>query len=316
MPFESNWKTDNYAFVGQAFRCAYANRTNKLLTIFGEVTTPSIDYEIRGGGGYGEMPKYDGNNLNEAHKKRAFNTIVVPEEFELTEIIGYKQAKIDKSGECARVGKLLGGSAAMTVYLHMLRVFGHAFDPLYVGGDGKPFAATDHPVASLGSQGRTFIPDPESGTYSNLLTKALSVSAITGMQSHSNRMTTPDGLPYAANMSLLLVSPELEEEAKKICGDGAKLRPTKNPEDDTNAANPVYDLQYMVVGGGADGFTKKQWALCDPTLMKEMLKLVYITKPTVQQHNLDSPWKDAYSAYVDFGTGWGDARQIIFSDPA
>ena len=51
-------------------------------------------------------------------------------------------------------------------------------------------------------------------------------------------------------------------------------------------------------------------------MMKEMVKLVYITKPMVEQHDLDNPYKDAYSAYVDFGCGWGDARQIIFSNPA
>ena len=28
---------------------------------------------------------------------------------------------------------------------------------------------------------------------------------------------------------------------------------------------------------------------------------------------LDNPLKDMYIAYVDFGVGWGDARQIIFS---
>lgn len=316
MPDFSAWKSDNYKFVGAAFDFAYANRLNKLLSIVGAVNSNSIDYELTGSGGYGEMPAYDGNNLNEAVKKRGFKTIIYPEEFALTEIVGYKQAKIDKSGECARVGKLLGNSAGMTVYLHLLRMFGHAFDAACTGGDGKPWAATDHPVASMGSQGRTYIADPESGTYSNLLTAALSVNAICDAQTKASRLTTPDGLPLAAEFNLLLVSPELETEAKKICGDNGKYRPERNPADDTNAANPLPDLQYMVIGGGADGFGKKQWALCDPTMMREMTKLVYITKPMVQQNMLDNPLKDAYTAYADFGCGWGDARQIIFSNPA
>ena len=29
----------------------------------------------------------------------------------------------------------------------------------------------------------------------------------------------------------------------------------------------------------------------------------------------DNPLKDLYTAYADFGVGWGDARQIIFGDP-
>ena len=316
MPSMTAWKTDNYKFVGKAFDYAYANRLNKLLSIVGVATGKSIDYELTGNGGYGEMPAYDGNNLNEGTKKRGFKTIITPEEYSLSDSVGYKQAKVDKSGECRRVGTYLGGSAAMTVYMYMLRMFGNAFNPNCTGGDGKPWAATDHPCASKGSEGRKFIADPESGTYSNLITKALSVQNICDAQAMAGRMKTPDGLPFLADMNLLLVSPELEAEAKKICGDHGKFRPERNPADDTNAANPLADLQYMVIGGGDDGFTKKQWALCDPQLMKEMVKLVYITKPTVMQTALDNPLKDLYTGYVDFGCGWGDARQIIFSNPS
>ncbi len=310
------WKTDNYKLVGKAFDYAYDNRLNKFLTIVGTANSKSIDYELTASGGYGEMPAYDGNNLNEGVKKRGFKTVITPEEFSLSESVGYKQAKIDKSGECGRVGKLLGNSAAMTVYMHLLRMFGNAFDAAHTGGDGKPWAAADHPVASKGSQGRRFLPDPDSGTYSNLIAKPLSVANITYAQSLAGRMTTPDGLPFLADMSLLLVSPELEAEAKKICGDNGKFRPARNPADSSNAANPLADLQYMVIGGGNDGFSAKQWAICDPALMRETVKLVYITKPTVMQTALDNPLKDLYTGYVDFGCGFGDGRQIIFSDPS
>ena len=315
MPNTTAWKSDNYKFVGKAFDYAYANRLNKLLAILGVASSNSIDYELTGSGGYGEMPAYDGDNLNEGAKKRGFKTIITPEEFSLSESVGYKQAKIDKSGECSRVGKMLGNSAAMTVYMHALRMFANAFDPNCAGGDGKSWAATDHPNASVGSEGRRFVADPESGTYSNLITKTLSVNAITEAQSMAGRMTTPDGLPLLADMNLLLVSPELEAEAKKICGDNGKFRPTRNPADNSNAANPLADLQYMVIGGGNDGFSAKQWAICDPALMREMVKLVYITRPTVMQTALDNPLKDLYTGYVDFGCGWGDGRQIIFSNP-
>ena len=309
------WKTDNYKFVGKAFDYAYANRINKLLAIMGEVNSNSIDYEITGSGGYGEMPVYNGSDLNEATKMRGFKTIITPQEYSLTEAVAYKQAKIDKSGECRRVGEYLGDAAAMTVYVHALRTIGNAFNPDKLGGDGKSWAATDHPVASKGSSGRTFVPDEEAGTFSNLITDTLSVSAITSAQSLASRFVTPDGLPVLQDMNLLLVSPELEAEAKKICGENAKFRPLRNPEDNSNAANPVGDLQYMVIGGGKDGFAAKQWAICDPVLMKRIFKLVYITRPKVLPSDTENPLKDLYTGYVDFGIGWGDARPIIFSTP-
>ena len=128
----------------------------------------------------------------------------------------------------------------------------------------------------------------------------------------ANRFITPDGLPFLCEMDTLLVSPELEATAKKLCGDDARL----DPESAAHGANPVHGLKYIVVGGGEDGFTKKQWAVCDRRLMKELFMLVYITKPQVLQSQLDNPLIDMYTAYADFGIGWGDARQIIFSNPA
>ena len=106
-------------------------------------------------------------------------------------------------------------------------------------------------------------------------------------------------------------APELEATAKQICGDKARLYPGQ-----TSDVNPVSDLQYIVIGGGKDGFSAAQWGICDRRLMKELVNIVYITRPRVMQSQLDNPLKDLYTAYVDFGVGWGDARQIIFSTGA
>ncbi len=306
------WKTDNYKFVGKAFDMRYANRINTLAPLLGTKTTNSIDYELTGAGGFGEMQPYDGENVNKGSLKRGFKTIITPGEFSTSIPVGYKEAKIDKSGECRKVGTRLADSASMTVYMHVLRCFGGAWDPNAVGGDGKPWASAAHPVASRGSVGRKFIVDEDAGSYSNVMSDALSVSAITAAQSMANRFITPDGLPFLCEMDTLLVSPELEATAKKLCGDDARL----DPESAAHGANPVHGLKYIVVGGGEDGFTKKQWAVCDRRLMKELFMLVYITKPQVLQSQLDNPLIDMYTAYADFGIGWGDARQIIFSNPA
>ncbi len=306
------WKTDNYKFVGKAFDMRYANRINTLAPLLGTKTTNSVDYELTGAGGFGEMQPYDGENVNKGSLKRGFKTIITPGEFSTSIPVGYKEAKIDKSGECRKVGTRLADSASMTVYMHVLRCFGGAWDPNAVGGDGKPWASAAHPVASRGSVGRRFIVDEDAGSYSNVMTDALSVAAITAAQSMANRFITPDGLPFLCEMDTLLVSPELEATAKKLCGDDARL----DPESAAHGANPVHGLKYIVVGGGEDGFTKKQWAVCDRRLMKELFMLVYITKPQVLQSQLDNPLIDMYTAYADFGIGWGDARQIIFSNPA
>lgn len=315
MPITNEWKSDNYKFVGKAFDTAYDNRLNKLLPIIGEEKTNSIDYEMTGTEGYGELERYDGANLNKGTAKRGFKTVITTEEFQKSAQLGYKENRVDKFGSTKRVGKRLGDAAALTVYLHALRMFSGAFNPALVGGDGVSWASDKHPVASMYAEGRKYIPDPEAGTYSNIITSALSVTAITQAQTMASRFVTPDGMPFACEFDTLLVSPELEPEAKKICGENAKLRPMLNPEDDTNAANPLYTMNYIVIGGGKDGFSKKQWAVCDRTLMKELVKIVYGTKPTVMENELDNPLIQQFTAYADFGMGWGDSRQIIFSNP-
>ncbi len=312
----SSWKTDNYKYVGKAFDFAYADRLNKLSPVVGEVNARSIDYELTGSGGYGEAPRYDGENLNEGSLHRGFKTVITPVEYTLSIPVGYKEAKIDKLGETRKVGAKLGDSMALTVYLHVLRMFASAWSADHRGGDGKPWAAADHPAASLGSTGRAFDADPDAGTYSNVTTDAFSVSAITDAQARVNRFLTPDGLPFLCDLDTVLISPELEEKAKRLFGENARLAPTADPESDGNAANPVYGMRYMVLGGGADGFTAKQWAVCDRRLMKELVNIVYNTRPTVMQSPQDNPLKDLYTAYADFGVGWGDARMILFGNPA
>ena len=312
-----NWKTDNYKFVGKAFDFAYADRLNKLSPVISEVNAKSIDYELTGSGGYGEMAEYDGSNLNTGSMKHGFKTVITPVEYTLSIPVGYKAAKIDKMGETKKVGSKLGDSAALTVYLHLLRMFANAWntDGRHNGGDGVSWANAEHPVASRGSQGRRFEADTDAGTYSNISTDAFSVSAITAAQARANRFETPDGLPFLCDFDTVLIAPELEEKAKKMFGENASLTPMLNPDDNTNAANPVYGMRYIVMGGGADGFKGKQWAVCDRRLMKEIVNIVYNTRPTVMQTQQDNPLIDLYTAYADFGVGWGDARQIIFGDP-
>ena len=214
----------------------------------------------------------------------------------------YKKAKLDYSGESQKIGTRLADSAYMTVLNEFYRLFGSAFTN--IGSDGVAWASDKHPVSKDSKE-----------TFSNIMHENLSVASITKAQTMASRFVTPDGLPFACNFDLLLVSPELEAKAKEICGPGSRLIPENNPDTDTNAANPVYGMKYLVVGGGNAGFSGKQWAVADSLMLSEVLKLVYITKPTVLVSPQDNPLITDYIGYVDFAFGFGDARPIIFSNP-
>lgn len=306
------WKTDNYKFVGQTFDYTYGNRMNKLLFILGEFMANSVDYQLDGLGGFGEYQPYDGNTLVAGTLKRGFTTVITPKEFNLTYDIGRKQSKIDKLGITRKIGRKLGLAGSLTVYVNGLRLFARAFDTGYLGGDGKPWAATDHPVASKGNANRASLPDPEAGTFSNIVTGELTVDNITKAQTQASRYVTPDGLPFACEMNTVLVSPELEGKARQLFGTTAKLQPKNLPGTSLNDANPVSDMRYIVVGGGNDGFTGKQWAICDPELLKDSAGFIYNEKPQVLNTELDNPLIDRYVGYIDYAVGFGDARPIIF----
>lgn len=308
------WKSDNYKFVGKAFDSAYNNRMSALKQICGEVSdNNSVDYVLEGLGGFHEYAPYNGTTLTSGICRRGFTTIIRPNEFNLSVDIGYMEAKLDQVGATRKAGARLGDSGAMTVYAHLLRLFGNAFNKSVTGGDGMPWASDKHWQASKGSANRVSVPDQDAGTYSNLLNDELSVDAITKAQILASRYVTPDGLPFLCEMDTLLVSPELEPKAKELCGVNAKLAPVLKPDGETNAANPIYGMRYIVIGGGRDGFTKKQWAVCDSKLMRETVMLVYNEKPRVLQVELDNPLIDRYVGYACFGVGYGDARSIVFS---
>lgn len=299
------WPQDLYPLVKKRFDLRYADRMDVISNLAEVITQDSVDYRFEGVGGYGEIPVYDGTNIASADQKRAFITTVTPKEHALKVTMSYKKTKIDQSKESEKVGTRLADSAYMTVLNEFYRLFGNAFTT--IGSDGVAWASDNHKINSETNE-----------TFSNVIHSNLSVSAITAAQTKASAFVTPDGLPFAGNFDLLLVSPELEPKAKEICGPNSRLIPEKNPDGDanSNAANPVYGMKYLVVGGGGIGLCGKKWAIADSMLMPEILKLVYITEPTVLVSNGTNPLLTDYIGYVDFGFGFGDARPIIFSDPA
>ena len=290
------WANDMYPLVKKRFEERYASRMNLIGNIAGIVNQNELNYELVGLGGYGELPVYEGGELSYADDTKSFITTVTPVERALALPVSYKKAKIDMIGEADRTGIRLADSAYMTVISEFYRVFGNAFTAK--GADGEAWASNAHPVDT-----------DKTATFSNLITDELSVSAICAAQAKAASFVTSDGLPFIANFDLLLVSPELEAKAREICGEDALLTPA-------GGLGGQNGMKYMVCGGGSLGLTGKQWAIADSMLLPEVLKLVYITEPSVVVSPGENPLMTDYIAYVDFAFGFGDARPIIFANPA
>ncbi len=286
---------DMYPLVKKRFDERYASRMNLIGKLAGIVKQDELSYELPSLGGYGVLPTYNGTNLTAADTAKSFITTVTPVERALSLPVSYKKAKLDVVGEAEKVGTRLADSAYMTVLSEFYRMFENAYTT--TGADGVAWASAAHPVDT-----------DKNATFSNLVKLELSVSAITSMQATAANYVTADGLPFISNFDLLLVSPELEATARDICGEDALMTPL-----DGIGGNG--HMRYMVCGAGGIGLSGQKWALADSMLLPEVLKLVYITEPSVVVSPRDNPLVSDYIAYVDFAFGFGDARPIIFSAP-
>ncbi len=291
-----NWANDMYPLVKKRFDARYKERIDLIANLCGIVRQEEPSYELAGLGGYGELPVYNGKNLTASDDTKSFITTVTPVERALSLPVSYKKAKLDVVAEAEKTGTRLADSAYMTVLAEFYRTFGGAFTTL--GADGVAWASASHPVNT-----------EDDDIFSNLIDDELSVAAITAAQAQAANFVTADGLPFISNFDLLLVSPELEATARTICGEDALMTPA-------DGIGGKGHMRYMVCGAGSLGLSGKQWALADSMLLPEVLKLVYITEPTVVVSPRDNPLVSDYIAYVDFAFGFGDARPIIFSDPA
>ncbi len=297
------WSDDMYPIVKKSFDERYNSRISLLANIAGVVKQDELTYKFEGLGGYGELPEYSSSGLTRSAGTKGFITTVTPTERALALPVEYKNAKLDLVGEANKVGTRLADSAYMTVLSAFYRMFGNAFSTK--GADGVTWASKVHPVNN----------EAEADNFSNIMSADLSVSAICQAQKQASGFTTSDGLPFVCDFDLLLVSPGLEETARSICGKNAELSPLVNPETGVGA-NPVHGMNYVVVGAGKLGFQDKQWAVADRSLLSEVFKLVYITEPGVLISPRENPLVTDYIAYIDFAFGFGDARPIIFCDPA
>jgi hypothetical protein len=292
-----NWRDAMFPIVTKWFDDRLAKRTDIISSVIGVDDTKRYSFDEYGIGGLGEIPDYDGSNITEMSQKKGFKTTYTTAEKAGKYSVGYKAAKFDMSGEAKKAGKHMADALAMTSLMMFYRLFTNGFNASFTGADGLPLFSAAHKVNSV-----------DSDTYSNLLTDAFAISAITKAQTNARRFVTYDGLPFMSQFDLCLVSPELEPKAKEFFGKEAKLL----PEGPNNDANPVYGMKYFVI----DGFTAKQWAVADSELLKDYVKMVYGTRPMVIDQKSPNPLIAEYIGYMDLTLGWSDSKCIIGSNPA
>lgn len=295
----NNWRENVFPLVSKWFDDHLAKRTGLISQVIGVEHTNTYQTQENGTGGFGEMQKYDGNEIKEMRQYKGFKTTYITEEYAGKRSIQYKFAKVDLSGEAKKTGRRMAETMYMTQLMAFYRLFANGFNSNYVGADGKALFATDHPIHADSAS---------TDVYSNKGTTEFSISGITTTQVAMRRFVTYDGFPFQCKVDVCLIAPELEPLAKQYFGGEAKLLPGT----DYNDNNPVYDMKYVVI----DGFTAKQWACGDSFLMKEYIKMIVTTDPMVIEQKSSNPLIAEFIGYMDYTMGWSEPKCVYGHDPA
>lgn len=295
----NTWANDIYPIVLKRFQDRIEKKTSLLKSVIGhQPLKTSSQYKDDPMGGYGLIPKYNGTLITELNQKRGYATTYTPEEYAGKATIHYKYAKIDQSGEAKKAGEKVANALTLTQIRDFYNLFALGWSTNGVlCGDGLSIFNSAHKVNTV-----------DSDTFSNTGTTAFSIAGITATQTAAQRFKTFDGLDFDCDFDLCLIAPELEPKAKEFFGKEAKLI----PESAENGANPVNDMKYVVI----KGFTAKQWAVADSTLLKDYMKMVEITAPMVIPTKPDNPLIQEYVGYMDYTLGCSDPRCIYGHNPA
>jgi phage major head subunit gpT-like protein len=184
-------------------------------------------------------------------------------------------------------------AAVRTREKHAASVFNNAFSGTYLGGDSKALCAADHPYS------------PSVTTaINNTGTTALSYQAIVDTREAMRAFVDDRGQLVPVNPRLILVPPELEEEASSIVQTMNKVDITDYHDNFVRRKG----IDYLVWDYLTDA---DNWFLIDP----EMAKLYLLWFDRVPLEFEMDPTSDfrleaRFRGYMRYSYGWSDFRWV------
>lgn len=177
-------------------------------------------------------------------------------------------------------------------------MYNRATNTNYLGGDGKPLLATDHPSLS--------------GNQSNLLATAadLSEAALEDLAVQIMQATNSRGMKIALMPRSLIVSPALAFEATRI------LKSAQQNDSANNAINALKSMGLFPEGVKVNHYLTDPDAFYIRTNAPEGLKLFQREAVSFAQDGDFDTSNLKYKAYERYSTGWSDWRALFGSPGA
>lgn len=298
-----NWADDLDPIVRFWFEQGYSRRTPLVPQLFNVQGSMRAYEEISGVGAVG-IDAWDqwenAGKVGQADFDQAYKTTFTHKEYPLEIAIRRKLLEDGNMLEAQRITNSMGNSAMLKQEVDGAGVFNNAFTDTapYAGADGVGLCSTAHPYS----------PQKTGSTQSNEFTYALTKDNVRLMRQSMMAFTDDNGNKVAVTPNLILVPPELEDDALPIAGSPL------DPDSANNALNPqagrwqVQTWHYLT--------DSNAWFMIDTILMMESLwwfnRNPLAINPKAEDKTLVATW----IAYMRYSFGWSDWRFIAGSNPS
>lgn len=174
--------------------------------------------------------------------------------------------------------------------------FIRAFTAGYIGGDGEVLCSAAHPL-------------PKGGTFSNLLSTAMSLSELALETMSVNMAKLPSSNGYVTNGVKLVqinIPEDLKFRAHRI------LKSSGQNDTANNATNALKDMGGIGVSTNRYFTSSTNWfGISDA---KVGLKWVWRHKPEFREHNTEDNYTKTFVGYQRFVCGWTNPRAVYGSN--
>ncbi|HET7742939.1 MAG TPA: hypothetical protein VFL67_20015 [Mycobacterium sp.] len=202
-----------------------------------------------------------------------------------------------KYDEAIKGTENLSTSLSLTQEYESASVFVNSFSSSYVGADALSLCNTAHLL-------------PKGGTFSNMLSTAMSLSetAIETMCANMTQLPASNG--YIVNgyqPKRIVVPPQLWFRANRI------LKSTQQNDTNNNAINVLKGMGIQIADQGNPYLTSTTnwWLVSD---LKAGLRFIWRKKPMFRQHNTEDNYTATFSGVQRFSVGWTDPRDVYGSN--
>jgi hypothetical protein len=296
-----NWTYALDTGIAYWFEQGFARRQSLIPLLFNVQNSSSSDEEAVGLGAVGTdaWDNYENAGIvSHADFEQGYKKTYTHKEYPMILRIKRKLYEDSKYPQIFRMALRLGDSARVRQEKHAASVINNAFSDTYAGADAVGLCSLVHPAN----------PNNAGSTQANEGTLALTAANVATVREAMMAFEDDKGNVAAVTPDLLLVPPELEDEALIIAG--SKF----DPGTGNNAINPQSDRFRVLTWHYLTD--SNAWFMIDSNLMKMSLdwwnRVPLQITPYVQDNTIDLAW----IAYMRYSFGWSDWRWIYGNNPS